>query len=980
MFKNNKLAFSVKAACAFGSVLALSAGNFALAQDSAQDQAKAEEAVEKISVTGSRIARAELSTPAPIVSIGEEQLARFDTPDLGSILAELPAIGAGSTLIGNNNSNANAGLSSPDLRNLGINRTLTLVNGKRHVAGAPGSSAVDTGTIPVSLIENVEVVTGGASAIYGSDAIAGVINLVLRDDYEGFEFNAQGSTDTNGIGAESFRYNFLAGANTADGRGNVTFFIENQRISEVLEPELQQAQAFGTVVNPDDTGENDGIPDRLRVPFVGSEMINDFGVLNPFGGGPRITFLPDGTPVDQVSRDLTNSFAFGNFDQRYDSVFFGEDFRNFTPKQDRITIASNFKYDLSDNVRAYGELKYVDTDIEQQFQPSFQFGGITINVEDNPFLDSATRQRLLDGGQTTVSAARFFTDIGNRSASNDRSLFRAVAGFDGFFDIGDTSFDYDVSYNYGQTDNTRRTLNDLIPTNFAAAVDAVIDPDSGQVACRSQVPSAQGEDYSDPALVNGGSCVAFNPFGFNQASDAAKDFVSGNVERTDVISQEVFLATLSFDTSAFFELPGGAIGVAMGYENRTETSETRTDEFTKAGFFQGAATPDEEGGFDVDEFFVEVRLPILADMEFAKELSVDAAFRTADYSHAGSADAWQVGLLYAPIEDVRLRAQVGEAVRAPNVSEAFSPQSPGFANINDPCDADNINEDPDRAANCAALGIPEGFQANDNVSIDIISGGNPNLISETAKSLTYGIVYTPSFLEDFSLTVDYYDIEVEDAITFIQPQDILDLCVDGAAGLDDAFCSQITRDPTTNDVDLVTSGFANAGARTSRGIDWQIRYLADVADLGLDLPGEVRFNIFGTRNLELNLFAFQNRPNEANFEAGEIGDARDQFSTSVDYNVGDWNFNWSSRFIERSARFDVTPEAFGGAGSEEDFDIAYAGSIWTHDLGVRYNLNDDTTLFVNMRNVFDKVPPAWTFNPLYDLVGRRVTASVRVNF
>jgi iron complex outermembrane receptor protein len=979
MFKNSKLATSVKLACVLGSALAVSASNLAMAQEATNDKA-AEEAVEKISVTGSRIARAELSTPAPIVSIGAEQLARFDTPDLGSILAELPAVGAGSTLIGNNNSNANAGLSSPDLRNLGENRTLTLVNGKRHVAGAPGSSAVDTGTVPVSLIKTVEVVTGGASAVYGSDAIAGVINLVMRDDYEGFEVNAQGSTDTNGIGVESFRYNFLAGANTDDGRGNVTFFVENQRISEVLIPDLQQARAFGTVINPDDTAEDDGVADRLTVPFVGSEFINNFTVLNAFGGGPRITFNPDGSPVDQVSRDLTNSFAFGNFTERFDTVFFGEDFENFTPKQDRVTVASTFKYDISDNVRVYGDIKYVDTDIEQQFQPSFRFGNITIDVEDNAFLDPATRGRLLEGGQTSVSAARFFTDIGNRSASNDRSMFRVVTGFEGFVDVGETMLDYDISYNYGQTDNTRRTLNDLIPTNFAAAVDSVIDPETGLAACRSQVPSAQGEGYEDPALVNGGNCAPLNIFGFNQGSDAAKDFVSGNVTREDSISQEVFLAQFSFDTSAFFELQGGAIGVAFGYENRTETSETTTDEFTKAGFFLGAATPDEEGSFDVDEFFMEVRLPILADMEFAKELSVDAAFRTADYSHAGTADAWQVGLVYAPFDDVRVRAQIGEAVRAPNVSEAFSPQSPGFANINDPCDADNISEDPDRAANCAALGIPTGFQANDNVSIDIISGGNPDLDSETAKSFTYGVVYTPTFLENFSVTVDYYDIEVEDAITFIQPQDILDLCVDGAAGLDAAFCGQITRDPTTNDVDLVTSGFANAGARTSRGVDFQVRYLADLADFGLDLPGEVRFNVFGTRNLELNLFAFQDRPNEADAEAGEVGDSRDQLNTSVDYNVGDWNFNWSSRFLERAARFDVTPEALGGAGSTEDLDIPFVGSIWTHDLGVRYNVNDDTSVFLNMRNVFDKTPPGYTFNPLYDLVGRRITASVRMSF
>ena len=562
MFKKNTLSVAVKRATMIGLF-----GTLALPAFGQDQQAGEEATIEKVEVTGSRIKRAELSTPAPIISVSREEIARFGTPDLGSILAELPAIGAGSTLIGNNNSNANAGLSSPDLRNLGENRTLTLVNGKRHVAGSPFSNAVDTGSIPAAMIERIEVITGGASAIYGSDAVSGVVNVILRDDYEGVEFNINGSMDTEGVGSSNNAYSALVGATTADGRGNVTFFAEVNNIAEVIEPDLQQARAFGTIVNPDNTGEEDGIADRLRVPFVGSEMINGFGVLNPFGGGPRITFTPDGSPIDQVSRQFTNSFAFGSFDQRYDTVFFGEDYRNYVPDQETLTLASTFRYDLTDNVRFYGDVKYVDKFIEQQFQPSFRFGNVSIDVQDNAYLDDATRSRLLDGGQTVATMARFFDDIGNRSASNDRKLWRFIGGFEGFFTLGGTDFDYDVFYTRGEVSNVRRTLNDLIPTNFVAALDSVIDPATGEAACRSQVPSAQGDNYSDPAAVNGGNCSPFNPFGFGQASAAAVDFVSGDVQREDEISQQVYGGTVSFDTAEWFELPGGAVGAPTPQAN-----------------------------------------------------------------------------------------------------------------------------------------------------------------------------------------------------------------------------------------------------------------------------------------------------------------------------------------------------------------------------------------------------------------------------
>lgn len=971
MFKTTKINRAVGIALACATFTSLS--TTALAQETSNQEAE-EESVEKIQVTGSRISRIELSTPAPVLTVDAQQIARFGNPDLGSILAELPAIAAGSTLIGNNNSNANAGLSSPDLRSLGENRTLTLVNGKRHVAGSPFSNAVDTGSIPAALIERVEVITGGASAIYGSDAVSGVINVILRDDFEGVEIRATGSSDTESIGNETYTYSALVGATTDDGRGNVTFFAERNQINEVMIPDLQQAANWGTFINPDNTGEEDGIPDRIRTRNVGSEMINAFTVLNPFGGGPRITFTPDGSPIDQVSRINTNSFAFGNFDQAYDTVFFTENYENYIPNQETQTFASTFRYDLTENVRFYGDVKYVDKFIEQQFQPSFRFGNISINAADNPFLPEAARQQLADNGQTgIVQTARFFDDIGNRSASNDRKLWRVVTGFEGYFSLGETDFDYDVYYTRGETSNTRRTLNDLIPDNLTAALDAVIDPATGEVACRSQVPDLQGEDYEDPASVNGGACAPFNPFGFGQASAEAVDFVSGDVERKDEITQTVYGGFVSFDTSALFELPAGPMGIALGYEYREETVSTITDEFTKAGFFTNAATPDSSGSYDVDEFFIELRAPLLEDVFLADSLSIDAAYRAADYSHAGSADSWQVGLMWAPIADLTFRGTLGEAVRAPNVDEAFSPQSPGFANISDPCDEDNIDDDPDRRANCAALGIPAGFQANDNVSIETLSGGNPDLFSEVSESRTVGVVWAPDFIEDFSITIDWYDIEIEDAINAVSAQDILDNCVDATGGPDAAFCAQIDRD-ANNDVELVRSGFVNASAITTSGIEFQVLYTTDLADFSL--PGEVRINFQGNKVQEFDIFEFQDRPDEINVEVGELGDPEFQFRTIIDYRIGDWVFNHTSRFIDRVATYDVSP----GGGSPEDTSPAFVGTIWTHDFGVEYNVSENFEVNFGVRNAFNKVPPGYTFDPLYDLVGRRVNAAMVYRF
>jgi outer membrane receptor protein involved in Fe transport len=968
MYNNSKVAKAIRLAMMFGAAATASISTSAFSVETEDEKI---EKVERISVTGSRIKRAELSSPSPTLTIEAQELVRMGNPDLGSMLAELPALGATSTIIGNNNSNGDAGLSSVDLRRLGTKRTLVLVNGKRHVAGSPGSSQVDLSTIPAALIERVEVITGGASAVYGSDAVSGVVNVILKNDFEGIEFNLTGGNSTEGVGNENYTFSVLGGSDVAGGRGNITFFAGIEDTTEVMSAAVRQWDNWGTVINPANEGEEDGVFDKFRRRNVGSEMINEFGVLNPFEDS-RLTFDADGNRNDTCARDLTNSFAFGQLEEDCGAGgLFTEQYENYIPGVQRTTVGSTFNYEITENIQFFSDFKFTRAEVQQQFQPSFRFGGVYIDVEDNAFLSDDVRAELGGTGQAEMS--KFFGELGNRSARNTRDLFRFVGGIEGAFTVGETDLDYELFYIYGETNNERIGENDLIPGNLEAGIDSVIDPETGNAVCRSQLESAQGDGYSDPATVDAGSCVAYNPFGFAQASPEALDWVSADVTRTDQIKQEVIGGSISGDTGAFFELPGGAIGFATGIEYRTESSSTVTDELTKSGATTNAATPDEFGEYDVLETFIEVSFPILSDMFLAQELTLDAAYRSSDYSHAGNVDAWKVGMIYAPIDDLRFRGTYGVAVRAPNITEAYSPLSPSFARVSDPCDDDNILDDPDRVANCAALGIPAGFQANDNVSVDTLSGGNDNLTPEESTSLTVGTVWTPSYLENFSVTLDFYDIEIEDAIIEVAAQDIADNCVDATGSPDAAYCSAIDRNES-NDISLVRSGFLNASAYNTSGIDVDMRY-----QFGLDsfeLPGEVKLRLFVNKLLELERFEFQDRPDEINDEKGEVGDPEWQMSMSATYSLDDLSVTWQSRYIDRVVDYDVSV----GGGSPEDLEYGYVSSVTTHDVSFNYIVNDHLKVNGGIRNVLDKLPQGWTNNALYDLVGRRAYAGITVNF
>ncbi|GLR70655.1 TonB-dependent receptor domain-containing protein [Agaribacter marinus] len=951
----------------------------------AQDQTSSDtEEVEKISVTGSRIARANLVQATPVTSVSADDIEKSGTFDLGTVLAELPAIGGTSTASGNANNNGLAGLSLADLRRLDSSRTLTLVDGKRHVGSDAGTSVVDLNSIPAGLVQSVDIITGGASAIYGSDAVSGVVNVILKKDFEGLEFDARGQTSTQGGFGKNHSFSILGGGNFADDKGNATFSLSHARTGRTRSTDLQQSGFYGTVNNPESIGEEDGIPDLLFVPNVGSEWIHRNGVL--INNGPQYGFNDDGTPVRQQSREFTNSFAFGNFPNGCETCFFGDNYVDVLPEQNRVTAFGTFNYDITDNVSFNSSVKYVLSNIEQSFQPAFRFtggGGISVNVQDNPFLDPVLRQELIEQGASSVGVNRFLADERGegRNADNRRTTFRLTSGFEGLFDLGGTFVEWETYYIYGETNNTIGQQNAIILGNLSAAVDSVIDPNTGLAACRQDVPSAQGEGYESPETVSrtGRACLPYNPFG-NQNSREVLDYVYNTSLSTEEVTQEVFGGSFNFDTGEFFELPGGAIGFAGGYEYRKETSFSTFDRIAQAGFTQQAASPDQGGEFDVEEVFAEVFVPILMGESFAEELSLDAAVREADYSHSGSATAWKVGLIYSPIEDVRFRATLSEAVRAPNIDEAFRPQSPGFGRVADPCDEDNIDDNPNRRANCAAIGAPTNFQANDNVSVGTITGGNPDLLPESSESLTYGVVYTPSFINDFSITLDFYDIEIVDAIDQVLVQRIVDNCVDSASGPDAGFCDLIERDPNTFDVDTVQSTFINTSKLTTKGVDFEVAYLHDISQYDFGANGSLRFRLQGNYLDELNRFEFQNVPDEVNVERGERGDPKVSFITNVDYIGEGWTVGWRGRFLDSQALIALGPDE----DIPEDRSPAFTGSYMTHDLNFSYDLGDHIIVNGGVRNVGNRLPPTNLLGDgindnIFDFLGRRVYAGIKIS-
>lgn len=956
MQTTNKVTHAVRLAMAFG---ALSAGILASGAATAQEEPKGENAVERIEVTGSRILREGAIAPSPVTVISGADLVDTGAMNIGEVLNKLPALATTYSLANSGRFIGTAGVSLLDLRGMGTDRTLVLVDGKRHVASSPGTASVDTNTIPSTWIDRVEIITGGASAVYGADAVTGVVNFILKKDITGLNVSAiKGFADNSSYQNEKYTLSF--GKDFADGKGNAAFSVEynaQESLNALDNPWTATSYAaFPYSVatgqaRPADKVNDEAYPDRITLPNAGYYLISNQGtVWDPFSGDILGIFNSDSSMRDVYSGPIAD----GQFcaSQGCDYINLRQ-YNEVQPKFDRINYNFKFNYDVTDDLNAYLEAKYSKTEGENIGQPFFRFySGANLIQRDNAFLDPEVGALMDELDLPFIGVNKMYNDIGRRLEENTRETTRFVAGLQGNIT---QDWTMDLSLVHGKSEIERVNAANVIMANYANAIDAVFD-DEGNIVCRSEAARADG-------------CAPANIMGDGAISQEAIDYVTTTSVGTSEIEQTVFNAT--FSNSALFELPAGMVGFAGGIEYRDESSVTIEDAFAKTGATFFNALGETDGSYDVKEAFFELSVPVLADVFLVDTLVLDTAVRYADYSTIGNATSWKLGLDWTISPELRARFTVSEAIRAPNIDELFSGQSQSFARVRDVCKVSELDLlAPEgravRAANCAALGVPADFNSNyDSATLETLVGGNPDLKPEESKSITAGIVYQPEWLDGFSFTADYWEIDIEDTISGIGFQTILDRCVDSPTGIDNQFCALITRDADTSEITLLKGFALNIARSLNSGVDFEFGYDFDA------FGGRFNTSFIGTYLIESKDYPFQDEPeNYTDFE-GVLGDETWQGSISIDYTHGAWSVDWNTRFINGVELYSPTQLATNPNPSNE---MRY-GSYFITDASVAYSFENGIGLKLGVDNLFNRKLPGTTQgtgsgSAIYDNIGR----------
>jgi len=990
-------------------VVALAVASPAAAQDTDEAEAGVTETATKpsgdIIVSGSRIKRPNLESTIPVATLTAAELTQTGNVILGDRLALLPQFRPTFTSQNSGRFIGTAGISILDLRGLGTARTLVLQNGLRHVSSQPGAQTVDVSTIPVDLIERVDIVTGGNSSVYGSDAIAGVVNFVLKRDFEGVSLRAQ-----NGISDEGDGNNFIAavtaGTNFSGGRGNIAVSLEYNRNDPIFFSQRDYAGARDgrrqLQLVEDTLGEpaagngnsdtqltsnikNIGISTggaftsncQTATPGSPRAALNCSGVFNTARTtqfGNVFVFQPDGSLVRNVVERDFRPFGSGN----------GQGGLGSTLRETGLLQTGNTRYsanligsfEMSDAFRPYIEAKFVRTESIQEGQPTFSSGALnpTFSIN-NPFLTAQARNLLvtaLPAGTTGFTTSRFNIDFGGRGENHERDLYRVVVGAEGnFFD----TWSYNIALNYGRAETFYQTRGNVLLANFTRAVNAVRNP-AGQIVCAVNADAVTTNDDA--------ACRPLNLFGLGAPSAEALDYIGFTSSREQWSEQKNALVTISGDSSKLFELPGGPVQFVIGGEWREEDSFSAFDDVTRSGqtFLNSIANFDPPT-LEIWEAFGEIRIPLLTDVPFFNELTIDGAGRMSDYNNIGTIFSYNVGGVWSPVEGVRFRANYGRAVRAPTQSDLFGAQSQTFLNgLADPCSQRNINNNPNRVANCAAGGVPttqtfngvtEPFTNEPNSGISGLSGGNPGLFEETSDSWTVGAVFTPQFLPGFSMSVDWYSIELSQAIATIGAQTVINQCYDDPGGINNQFCGAIFRNPNgtfrgqqnvrhaggvvefpLTGQSFIQGPFNFARTETS-GIDVDLAYTHN-------FDGDWRLNARALVSylLDRNLFTSITDPNFRTRERSTLGNP--EWNAQFNMTVGYKNFDllYSLRYLSKQtigAWATQNVEQGRPPQNADAFPQVFYPSVTYSDIRASARINDAHSVFVGVDNLFDRLPP-----------------------
>lgn len=893
---------------------------------------------EEIVVTGSRIGRTNLTSTSPVTTLSRDDIVLDTALNIENVLTELPqftgSVGAVS------NGNDARGAATLDLRGLGQNRTLVLLNGTRAVPFGFRNS-VDVSAIPAPLIERVEVLTGGASAVYGADAVAGVVNFILRRDFQGAEAAAIANISELGDAA-SYGANLTVGTNFGGGRGNVSAYAGWSKREAVFKADRDFASP-----------ERSDAGIATTRPAGGTFTRSDNAAVFNFGGvlQPRFAFSDAGglTSVAQ-----TSEFSGGE---------------SLIQPQERLTGALFAHLEASDAIELYGRAMVSEIKTRDFLTPPIALVSYLVQ-RDNPFITpelapvlagafNLTRGGAAGGNEAFLaSVSRSFPELGVRSYDTERLSYQGQIGVRGAVT---PSINWDAYVQYGKTEEDTAVLGEGIVARLRQAANVTRDA-SGNPVC------------VDPS----GGCVPVNLFGPGSISPEAAAFISEDLNQGRDRDQLVAAIALTGDTGDFFRLPAGAIDFALGAEYREETGRVFFDPELQTGqTFNQGSRPNFGGGYDVKEAFAEIRVPILAERLFFERLDVEAAYRISDYSTAGTVDAYKLGANWALNRSIRLRGAYQTVVRAPNIGELFG--APGSIALgpfaNDPCQNPAVSGASVEV--CQATGAPAAPYTQDLTGALFIFGGNADLQPEEGRTWTAGAVLTPEFLPGFSLTADYYDIRIDNAIGAVLPQATLNTCYVITQDAANPFCARITRGPD-GQIDAVDSSDVNVALLRVEGVDIGARYGFDAGSgrVNLEYAGDVVIS--------------QSQKNGA---AAATIECAGRFGATC-------GLEFRRALPKYRHRAAIGWRGLDGVGlrgtwrmlgpvkddSPTVFQVERIGAQHYFDLAASFDSGENFTFVAGVENLFDNKPPivgtqqadANTFPASYDVIGRRFGFSVIV--
>ncbi|WP_313249696.1 TonB-dependent receptor plug domain-containing protein [Stenotrophomonas indicatrix] len=918
-FQSNKLRDAV--------VVALIAG----AATSVTAQAQEATNLDRISVTGSRIKSTDIETSQPVLSLTRADIEKQGVTSVADILQRVAANGAALNRTFNNGGDGSAGIS---LRNLGSDRTLVLVNGRRWTTGLDGS--VDLNTIPTAMIERIDILKDGASTIYGSDAIAGVVNIITKKDFDGAEANFYKGQYSDGDG-EREAADFTIGTTT--DRASVMLGVSYVKEGKVM---------------------------------AGDRKISAGGP--PFFDGQSSTGMP-GSYIRNEERYVLINGVETPFNANVHGYNTAPDNYLLTP-QERTSLFASGSYNVTDNITFRTEAMYNERKSEQLLaaMPVTSMR-LSANSMYNPT------------GEDLTGVNRRFNESGGRSFNQNVKNWHFYGGFEGFFEFADRNFDWDVGYRYDKTDQNDLTYGLFNLANLRNAY--------GPSEMRGGVPvcvTAPGGDIIP-------ECVPVNALGpEGSISQAAIDYTSFTAHDSSSLVSKGYYANISGE---IVQLPAGALAFAAGYEYRKETGQFDPDAFIAAGLSTGNGAKPTKGGYDLDEVFLELSIPVLADLPGAKLLDFSAATRYSKYSNFGNTTNNKFGFRWKPIDDLMIRGNYSEGFRAPSISNLYGGDGDSYETYADPCAAAN---GPTGAvlAQCIAQGVPAGFVQPGTEDEDGVpqSGAtqteepftwksNPNLKPETSTSKTLGLVWSPSFVTGLNVTLDWWQIKIEDAITRPAIQDIMNYCYGGSPAEQAAYCGLITRDPTYG---------TTAQRYTITNVDMPLQNLASYKVEGWDLGvlyrlPETSFGQFTVSWDSTYLSKWETKATRDSEVEGRQGRYLDQdpywrirSNLYVDWSFGDFGVNYGLRYKSGMTEDCLLGGALRSYCSDPEGRKNHMGATTYHDIQVRYNTPWKGTIMLGLNNAWDKQPPVSystsynMFDPQYDLPGRYMYMQYKQKF